>query len=52
MLSLVQWIYHQWLPNSGFETTTTPSYAVFRKNHFLEDDGKFDATYYLPIRFT
>lgn len=52
MLSLIQWVYHEWLPNSGFETTTTPSYAVFRKNHFLDEYDEFDATYYLPIRYT
>ncbi len=52
MLRLIQWAYHEWLPNSGFETTTNPSYAIFKKNHFLEEDGEFEATYYLPVKFT
>ena len=52
MLRLIQWAYHEWLPKSGFETTTNPSYAVFRKNHFLEEDGEFEATYYLPVKFS
>ena len=51
VLRFVQWAYHKWLPNSGFETTTNPSYASFRKNQFLEEDEEFEATYYLPIRY-
>ena len=51
MLRLVQWAYHEWLPQSGFETTTNPSFAEFRQNHFCEESGEFDATYYLPIRY-
>jgi len=51
MLRLVQWAYHEWLPQSGFETTTNPSYAIFRKNQFLDKNEEFDATYYLPIRY-
>ncbi|WP_072679423.1 GyrI-like domain-containing protein [Arcobacter sp. LA11] len=50
-LRFIQWAYHDWLPKSGFETTTNPSYAVFRKNQFLEEDEKFEATYYLPIQY-
>lgn len=47
----VKWAYHTWLPNSGFETTTEPSYMVMRKNHMLDENG-IDATFYLPIRNT
>ena len=47
----LQWAYHTWLPNSGFETTTEPSYIVMRKNHMLEENG-IDSTFYLPIRNT
>ena len=46
----VKWVYHEWLPKSGFETTTASSFVIMRKNHFLEDDG-IDATFYLPIRY-
>lgn len=45
----VKWAYHKWLPTSGFETTTEPSFLVMNKNHFLEDN-EIDATFYLPIR--
>jgi len=51
MLRLVQWAYHDWLPESGYETTTNPSFAEFRKNHFCEESGEFDATFYLPISY-
>lgn len=45
----IKWVYHKWLPNSGFETTTEPSFVIMHKNHFL-DDNEIDATFYLPIR--
>lgn len=51
VLNFIQWAYHDWLPNSGFETTTNPSYVIFKKNHFLNEDAKFEATYYLPIQY-
>ena len=51
ILKLIQWAYHEWLPESGFETTTKPSYTVFIKNHFLEEDQKFKVKYYLPIQY-
>ena len=50
ILKLIQWVYHIWLPQSGYETNTSPSYTLFRKNHFLEEDERFDVAYYLPIR--
>lgn len=50
-LKFIQWAYHEWLPKSGFETTTNPSYAIFRKNHFLDENEEFEATFYLPIQY-
>lgn len=44
----VKWAYHTWLIQSGFETTTEPSFVIMHKNHFLEDE--IDSTFYLPIR--
>jgi AraC family transcriptional regulator len=49
ILKLIQWAYHEWLPESGYETTTEPSYTVFEKNHFLDEDGRFRLQYFLPI---
>ncbi len=51
ILKLIQWVYHHWLPNSGFETTTIPSYTIFEKNHFLNDDGLFKCKYFVPVRY-
>jgi len=51
ILKLIQWVYHHWLPNSGFETTTFPSYTIFEENHFLNDNGKFKVKYYVPVRY-
>ena len=45
----IKWVYQEWLPNSGFETTTEPSYAIMNKNHFIDESG-VDATFYLPIQ--
>ncbi len=50
ILKLIQWAYHSWLPESGYETTTAPSYTVFVKNHFLAEDAQFDVQYFLPVR--
>jgi len=51
ILNLIQWVYHHWLPDSGFETTTIPSFTIFEQNHFLNDEGKFKVKYYVPIKF-
>lgn len=51
VLKLIQWVYHEWLPKSGFETTTKPSYAIHKKNHFLSEDGKFDISFYVSIKY-
>lgn len=45
----IKWAYHNWLPHSGFETTTDPSYVIMHKNHFL-DEKEIHSTFYLPIR--
>jgi len=47
--NLIRYIFHTWLPDSGFEAKTLPPYAVYRKNHFLEDDERFDLDFYLPV---
>jgi len=51
VLRFMRYVYHIWLPNSGFEAKTTPPYAIYRKNHFLDLDesGEFELEFYLPI---
>jgi len=51
LLRFIHWVYHVWLPASEYETTTKPSYAVYRKNNFLSDDGMFDLSFYISIRY-
>ncbi|MEA3352345.1 MAG: AraC family transcriptional regulator [Campylobacterota bacterium] len=51
ILKLIQWIYHHWLPDSGFEANTIPSYTIFKKNHFLSEDGLFEGTHYVPVKY-
>lgn len=50
-LKFIRWVYHEWLPKSGFETTTKPSFAIYHKNHFLSEDGKFDLSFYVSIHY-
>ena len=49
LLRFIQWVYHDWLPQSGYETTTKPPYAVYHKNHHLSDDHRFEMDFYLSI---
>ncbi|WP_066155312.1 AraC family transcriptional regulator [Aliarcobacter cryaerophilus] len=51
VIKLIQWVYHVWLIDSGYETTTNPSYTIYHKNHFLSLDGEFILDFYLPIRY-
>lgn len=52
ILRFLQWVYQEWLPQSGFETTTDASFTIFRENHYLNETGKFDASFYLPIQYS
>ncbi len=51
ILKLIHWVYHEWLPQSEYETTTKPSYVLYRKNNFLSDDMTFDLSFFVSIRF-
>jgi len=50
ILMFMNWVYFKWLPRNGYETTTNPAYTIYHKNHFLEDDEKFEVSYYLPVK--
>jgi len=52
ILELIQWVYHSYLPNSGFETITIPSYIIFDENNFTNQTNMFKGTYHVPIRYT
>lgn len=48
---LIQWIYLEWLPKSGYKLTAQPTYVVYEKNDYLSEDGMFSLKYYLPVVF-
>lgn len=47
---LLVYIYNFWLANSGYEAKTMPAYAIYHKNHFLEENNNFSLDFYVPIR--
>lgn len=47
---LMTYIYQYWMPNSGYEAITLPSYAIYHKNHYLEENDTFNLDFYVPIR--
>ncbi|MDF1877052.1 GyrI-like domain-containing protein [Sulfurimonas sp. SAG-AH-194-L11] len=50
ILKFIHWVYHKWLPKSDYETTTKPSYSIYRKHHHIDKDELFDISFYLPIQ--
>lgn len=44
-------IYHEWLPKSDYEKALLPSFALYRKNHFIDLDESFDLDFCVPVRF-
>ncbi|WP_076590181.1 AraC family transcriptional regulator [Vibrio ostreicida] len=51
LLPHISKILEQWLPESGFKLGSTPAYAHYHKNHFLNEDEQFELDFYLPISF-
>ncbi|WP_294967013.1 GyrI-like domain-containing protein [Sulfurimonas sp.] len=51
ILRFIQWVYHDWLLDSEYETTTKPSFIVYHKNNHLNNENIFDISYYLSIQF-
>jgi AraC family transcriptional regulator len=49
-VNLLVYIYNFWMPSSGYEAKTLPLYAIYHKNHFLEDNKDFSMDFYVPIR--
>lgn len=48
-LEFINWVYFDWLINSGYETTTEPSYVIYEKNSFLDNEDYFIVSYYISI---
>jgi len=51
LLKFIHWVYHEWLPKSEYQTTTKPPYAIYHKNHYLNEDKTFAISFYLSIKF-
>ena len=51
ILRFMQWVYHDWLVGSEYETTTKPSFIIYHKNNYLDNENLFDISYYLSIKF-
>lgn len=50
-LRLINWVYHEWMLENEYETTTKPSYVVYRKNYFLSDEDELDLSLYVSIKY-
>ena len=51
LLRYMDSVYYRWLPQSDFEKINLPSFALYHKNHFIEDDERFVLDFYIPVRY-
>jgi AraC family transcriptional regulator len=51
ILRFIHWVYHNWLVDSEYETTTKPSFILYHKNCYIMDESVFDISYYLSVKF-
>jgi AraC family transcriptional regulator len=49
-VKLMVYIYNYWLPRSGYEAKILPPYAIYHKNHFLDENNSFNLDFYIPIQ--
>lgn len=52
VLNFIRYVYHYWLPNSGYETKSLPCYTIYQKNHFMTGFKNFKLKLFLPITIT
>ncbi len=50
ILNFIRYVYHYWLPNSGYEAKTLPPYALYHKNIFSTSLEDFHIDLYIPIK--
>lgn len=50
LLKLIQWVYHEWLPDSGYEKITIPPYMIFEKIDIFNDHEILKGVYHVPVR--
>ncbi|MFX4282829.1 AraC family transcriptional regulator, partial [Aliarcobacter butzleri] len=51
VLPFIQWVYHEWLTKSEYETTTKPSYSIYEKLDFIDEDNEFELSFYVSKNF-
>jgi len=51
LLRFIHWVYHDWLIQSEYETSTKPSYIIYNTNNYFQESEFFDISYYIPIVF-
>jgi AraC family transcriptional regulator len=51
LLHFIHWVYHDWLLQSEYETTTKPSFIIYHKNNYFDNTEEFDLSYYLSVEF-
>ena len=51
LLPFIQWLYHEWLPRSDYETTTKPSFAIYESVDFIKLDNEYDFSFYVSINY-
>lgn len=51
ILLLIQWVYHEWLPTSGYETITIPSYIIKENEDFSSSNNIIKGIYHVPVRY-
>ncbi|PLY05786.1 MAG: AraC family transcriptional regulator [Arcobacter sp.] len=51
ILKLIQWVYHHWLPNSGYEKITIPTYMIFDKNDINNEKPIVKGLLHVPIKY-
>lgn len=50
ILNFIRYVYHFWLPDSGYQAKTIPPYAIHHKNLFTTDLNSFSIDLYIPIK--
>jgi AraC family transcriptional regulator len=51
ILKFIHWVYHEWLPQSEYETSIKPPYAIYKKNNYLSEDAAFEMSFFIPIKY-
>jgi len=51
VLYLYKKLYYEWLPSSEFEAVNGKAHVIYYKNHFVEENGKFDIEFRIPVTY-